>query len=56
MIQKCEIAKKTYRKIHIKNVRISKISKHMPVKIRLPWKRQIAWTKTCHTKFLPDEF
>ena len=28
----------------------------MPVKIRLPWKRQIAWTKSCHTKLLPDKF
>ena len=27
----------------------------MPVKIRLPWKRQIAWTKMCHTKLLPDK-
>ena len=28
----------------------------MPVKIWLPWKRQIAWAKTCHTKLLPDNF
>ena len=25
----------------------------MAVKIRLPWKYQIAWAKTCHTKLLP---
>ena len=28
----------------------------MHVKIWLPWKRQIAWAKTCHTKLLPDKF
>ena len=33
-----------------------KISKNMPVKIQLRWKRQIAWTKTCYTKLLSDKF
>ena len=28
----------------------------MPVKIRQSWKCQIAWTKICHTNFLPDKF
>ena len=23
----------------------------MPVKIRLPWKRQLAWAKACHIKW-----
>ena len=26
----------------------------MPVKIWLPWKRQIARTNVCHAKLLPD--
>ena len=26
------------------------------IKIPLPWKRQNAWTKTCHIKMLPDKF
>ena len=33
-----------------------KISKNLPVKIWLSWKHQIAWTKICHTKVLPDKF
>ena len=28
----------------------------MPVKIWLPWKRQVTWTVTCHIKLLPDKF
>ena len=32
------------------------IVKNMPVKIWLPWKRQVTWTVTCHIKLLPDKF
>ena len=32
------------------------ILKNMPVKIRLPWKRQVTWTVTCHMKLFPDNF
>ena len=32
------------------------ISKNMPVKIRLPWKLQIAWTKKYHIELLHDKF
>ena len=32
------------------------ILKNMPVKIWLPWKRQVTWTVTCHIKFFPDNF
>ena len=32
------------------------ILKNMSVKIWLPWKRQVTWTVTCHTKLLPDKF
>ena len=28
----------------------------MPVKIWLPWKRQVMWTVTCHIKLLPENF
>ena len=28
----------------------------MPVKIWLPWKRQVTWTVTCQIKLLPDKF
>ena len=28
----------------------------MPVKIWLPWKRQVTWAVTCHIKVLPDKF
>ena len=28
----------------------------MPVKIRLPWKRQVTWVVTCYIKLLPDKF
>ena len=55
MIQKCEICKENG-KILIKNARKSKFQKTLPVKIRLPWKRQIAWTKICLTKLLPVKF
>ena len=30
--------------------------KNMPLKIWLPWKRQVTWTVTCHIKLLPDNF
>ena len=30
--------------------------KNMPVKIWLPWKRQVTWTVTCHIKLLPHKF
>ena len=32
------------------------ILKHMLVKIWLPWKREVVWTMTRHTKSLPDNF
>ena len=32
------------------------ILKNMPVKIWLPWKRQVTRTVTCHIKWFPDNF
>ena len=53
MVQNVKIARKT-ENFGLKSKNI-KISKNMPVKIRLPWKRQIAFTKICHTKLLADK-
>ena len=55
MLYKCENDQKRW-EILIKKCKEIKISRNMSVKIRLPWKRQIAWTKICHAKLLPDEF
>ena len=33
-----------------------KILKNMPVKIWLPWKRQVTWTVTYYIKLFPDNF
>ena len=46
---------KDNRKILIKNAKIE-ISENMPIKKRLPWKHQVASTKKCHTKLLPNKF
>ena len=43
-------------KILIKKCRKIKITKNMPVKIRLPWKRQVVWAKACQIKMSPDKF
>ena len=45
MIEICENCKENG-KILINNERKSKFRKNMPVKIRLPWKRKIAYTPT----------
>ena len=34
----------------------NRILKNMPVKMWLPWKRQIAWIKKRDTKLWPDKF
>ena len=34
----------------------NEVSRHMPVKVRLPWKRQIPGTKKCHAKMLSNKF
>ena len=53
---KCEIYKENI-KILIKNARKYKIGKAclLAGKIQLPWKCQIAWTKKCFMKSLPDK-
>ena len=37
-------------------IREIEILKNMPVKIWLPWKRQVTWTVKCHIKLLPHKF
>ena len=38
------------------SIREIEILKKLPVKIWLPWKRQVTWAVTCYIKLLPNKF
>ena len=57
-IKRSKNLKNATRKLFLKFLLVREIEvlKNMPVKIWLPWKRQVTWAVTSHIKMLPDKF